>query len=120
MAYAAHVATLAQRPDDKGFDQRAHLAGLVKRGQATEAQRRMLDGPDFPEAVGYLWDWHSELARTRTVGMNGVDPLTYPTIDAWARLTDRSPLPDEVEALLDLDAVTRNPDAFKVTLSEVA
>jgi hypothetical protein len=112
MDYAAHVTTL-QQPDDKGFAQRAHLLGLVRMGKATEAQREILEGPPFPEALSYLWEWHQELARTRSVGMAGVEPLTYLTIDAWARLTDRQPLPDEVDALLQLDAVTRSPEAAK-------
>jgi hypothetical protein len=109
MVYAAHVAVL-QKPDDKGFAQRAHVQGLVRRGQATEAQRRLLEGPPFPDSLDYLWEWFCELARTRTVGMAGVDPLTYPDVDAWARLTDRQPAPEEVEALLDLDAVMRHPE----------
>lgn len=115
MAYAAHLTMLSQ-PDEKGHAQRAHLEGLVRRGVATAAQRRMLDGPPFPEALGYLWEWHGELARTRSAGMNGVDPLSYPTIDAWARLTERAPLPDEVDALLRLDAVTRSADAARAFL----
>lgn len=112
MVYAAHASVL-QQPDDKGFAQRAHLEGLVRRGVATDAQRRRLHGPEFPVALDYLWGWHLELARTRTAGMNGIDPLTYLTIDAWARLTDRAPLPDEVDALLQLDAITSSPDAAK-------
>lgn len=100
-----------QKPDDKGFAQRVHLEGLVRRGVATAEQRRLLDGPPFPESLDYLWGWFEELARTRTVGMAGVDPLTYPTIDAWARLTDRRPWPDEVDALLQLDAAMRHPES---------
>lgn len=110
MVYAAQVATMST-PDEKGFAQRDHLRGLVRRGVATEAQRRLLAGPEFPESLAYLWEWHGELARTRTMGMNGPDPLTYPTIDAWARLTDREPTPDDVDALLQLDSIARNPDA---------
>jgi hypothetical protein len=112
MDYAAHVTTL-QQPDDKGFAARAHLLAKVRMGKATAEERQLLEGPPFPETVAYLWEWHQELARTRSVGMAGVDPLSYPAIDAWARLTDRHPLPDEVDALLQLDAVTRSPEAAK-------
>lgn len=117
MVYAAHVATLL-KSDEKGFAQREHLRGLVRMGKATEAQRQMLEGPPFPESLDYLWDWWGELARTRTVGMAGPDPLTYPTIDAWARLTDRSPTTDEVDALLQLDAVARHPDVVAKALAD--
>jgi hypothetical protein len=112
MLFAAHVAVL-RKPDEKGFAQRAHLLGLVKRGRATAAQIEMLEGPPFPDVLDYLWEWHVELVRTRNVGMNGAEPLTYQAIDAWARLTDRQPLPHEVEALLQLDAVTRHPEAME-------
>jgi hypothetical protein len=113
MVYAAHVAVM-QQPAGQGFAQREHLLGLVRRGIATDEQLKRLDGPPFPEVLRYLWEWHEELVRTRTVGMTGVDPLTYPTIDAWARLMDRELIPDEVEALLQLDAVSRHPDAAAV------
>jgi hypothetical protein len=112
MVYAAHVAVM-QKPDEKGFAQRAHLQGLVKRGRATAAQRRLLDGPPFPESLDYLWEWHMELARTRNYNMNGPEPLTYPAVDAWARLTGREPEPYEVDALFRLDVVTRHPDSLK-------
>lgn len=39
------------------------------------------------------------------------DGLTYTALEAWARLTDRSPSPIEVETLLRLDFITRSPDA---------
>lgn len=71
---------------------------------------RKLTGPEPPDAVAYLLEWTDELARTRTVGPHGVDGFSYPMIESWARLTDRSPLPHEVDALLTLDAVMRFPE----------
>jgi hypothetical protein len=70
-----------------------------------------LEGPLFPEELEYLWAWFEELDRTRTVGVNGPEGFTYPMIDAWARLTDRTPAPHAVEALFLLDVVMRHPDA---------
>jgi hypothetical protein len=112
MAYAAHEATM-RKPDERGFAQRDHLRGLVRRGMATEAQRRLLAGPPFPDLLAYLWDWFMELDRARTIGMNGPDLLTYQVIDAWARLTGREPWPHEVAALISLDLVTRHPEAVR-------
>lgn len=37
--------------------------------------------------------------------MEGVAPLSYTTITAWARLTRRSPEPWEVDVLLELDGI---------------
>lgn len=60
--------------------------------------------PRFPESVGYLREWAYELRGRSGVGMEGVAPLTYLTISAWAELTDRQIEPHEVTALLAMDA----------------
>jgi hypothetical protein len=38
-----------------------------------------------------------------------MNPVTWTTIDAWARRTGRDPLPHEIDALFALDAVMRSP-----------
>jgi hypothetical protein len=43
--------------------------------------------------------------------MSGLAPLGYEAVTAWARLTERTPQPHEVRALLALDAVMLFPDA---------
>ena len=43
----------------------------------------------------------------------GLAPLGYATVEAWARLMDVEVEPHEVEALMVLDAVMRNPEAPK-------
>jgi hypothetical protein len=80
---------------------------------------RFLPRVRLPEPLEYLWDWFSEMDRTRASDMNGPLPLSYPTIDAWARLTARSPSPAEVELLLQIDLVVRQPDAWKESPEEV-
>lgn len=70
-----------------------------------------LEGPPIPYAIEYLWDWFNELERGRGIDMNGPSPITYESIDSWARLTDRNPKPYEVNALFILDAVSRNPNS---------
>lgn len=54
----------------------------------------MLDahGP-MPERLAYLWQWFRELRK----------PLSYTEIEAWARLTRRSPERWEIDALFRLD-----------------
>lgn len=66
-------------------------------------------GPECPEELEYLLAWARELARTRTVGMNGPDGFTYPMIESWARLTGHEPTPLEVEALFLIDGAMRFP-----------
>ena len=57
--------------------------------------------------MAYLWGWFVELECGRKYGRWGPDPISYTEIAAWALLTDRHPLPHEVEALVTLDVVTR-------------
>lgn len=94
-----------------GTPQRAHLEAAAQRGHA--GAQTALVGPPIPEALAYLWDWLFELDAARGVTMDGLAPLTYQDLDAWARLTDRHPEPHEVRALLYLDSVLRHPDAYK-------
>lgn len=111
LAFVAHEARMRLPADKEGkFTVRQALESTAKRGaqSAVEALR----GPEMPEALEYLWDWFLELDRTRTAGMNGPDPLTYPVIESWARLTQRAPTPADVSLLLDMDAVMRHPEAL--------
>lgn len=97
-------------PVQTGGVVRDHVAAAVARGMVPESE---LYGPEIPDAVEYLWRWHFELQRGRAFdGATGrVQPLGYRDVEAWARLMGRRPSPDDVDALLHLDAVARNPDA---------
>ncbi len=63
-----------------------------------------LDSAPFPDSVAYLWEWVVALHGRSGVGMGGAAPLSYSTVEAWAKLTGHRPLPYEVEALMVLDA----------------
>ncbi|MDB4913105.1 MAG: hypothetical protein JWM95_749 [Gemmatimonadetes bacterium] len=120
MTAAAHEFRM-QKPDDEGFATRASYEGRVRRAALTHgadspqhlAALRELEGPEFPESLDYLWRWFQELHRTRAAGMNGPEPMTHTEIDAWARLTNRTPDALEVDALLMLDLLSRHPDALQ-------
>lgn len=120
MQVAAHEARM-RAPDKQGNATRLHYQGIANRvalvhGEESPQYKKALqnlEGPEIPEQLAYLWLWFLELDRTRTHGMNGPDPITYPMIDAWARLTQRTPDAIEVDALLLLDVVSRHPDALK-------
>ncbi len=85
---------------------RVHLQGLVARGKLPQSA---LDGPDWPDALGYLLDWATELGNTRQPGMHVMGGFTYVEIEAWARLTARAPSLLEMEALMLIDAAQRFP-----------
>ena len=69
-----------------------------------EAQKELEQAPDCPEEVEYLVEWSQALYGRSGVGMSGAAPLSYQTIETWARLMDIGKLsPLEVEALILLD-----------------
>ena len=107
MHYAAWDARLAT-PDESGTPARAHLVAAAARG--SEHAIRMLEGPALPTALEYLWEWYQELRRGLGAGLEGIAPLSWVTLDAWARRTGRDPEPHEADALFSLDAVTRHPE----------
>lgn len=117
LAAVAHDARLATL--EEGAPRRVHLEQRYRRlvetkGAAhpmTLAARAELDGPEPPECMAYLLDWSDELFARSGFDMHGIAPLTYASVDAWARLTDRTPEPHEVDALMRLDSVRRHPPA---------
>ncbi len=89
--------------------ERVHLQAAAARGIQRAKDR--LRGPEFPEPLRYLYDWFHELLAGRGVDMNGLMPLSFTELDAWARQTRRRPEPHEVRALFLLDAATRHPES---------
>ena len=56
----------------------------------------------MPPAGRHIWEWFCELARS-----TGDQPLSYPALDAWSRLTGHRPRPWEVALLIAIDALGR-------------
>jgi hypothetical protein len=77
--------------------------------KGNEDAQKELQGPPLPPCVAYLYEWAMGLFGRSGIGMEGVAPLTFTTIESWARLTDRNLEPHEVEALLEIDLAMR-PD----------
>lgn len=71
----------------------------AKSGNAPAIQA--LEGPEFPEQMRYLWDWHCELR------MGVRDMMTWIDLRAWQSGADL--LAREIEALFYLDMIFRNP-----------
>jgi hypothetical protein len=84
-----------------------HLEGLAARGHKKALEK--LEGPTFPEALEYLWDWFQDLDSSRHTTPEGPEPLTYQEILAWAQLTGSRTTPEEVRALRLLDKAYLNP-----------
>ena len=80
------------------------MADLQK--QLCEALARFLAGnqkPAIPEAGRLLWSIFVDLAKSRSYGANGPNPISFAEIEAFARL-NRWPLqPHHVEIIRALD-----------------
>jgi len=62
-----------------------------------------LEGPECPDVLRHLMEWFLELSSARGSSGFGINPIGYPDIEAWSRLTGARPSPYEVECLLALD-----------------
>jgi hypothetical protein len=116
MQHTAYQARL-DKPLPDGTTTRAAYAFLLTKARRQHgddspqvaAALARLDGPARPECLSYLESWSRALHGRSGVGMDGPAPLSPPVIESWARLTGRRVRPHEVEALLTLDTVRRNP-----------
>jgi hypothetical protein len=63
-----------------------------------------------PEDLYYLIDWAYSLCGRSGASMAGVAPLSYSQVADWARLMHIAPTRLELQALMALDAVIRNPE----------
>lgn len=107
MAYVRHEARLDLRNAD-GVAPRAALELRASQGAAGAIEA--LTPPEYPEGLSYLLGWLEELVGRSGVGMDGLAPLTWQTLDAWADRTGRHPTPEECTALMLLDGAYRHPD----------
>lgn len=94
-------------PDEHGVTPRDRTRQLVRRGRSD--LQRDLDGPSFPPALRYLWEWANEVRRGLGTGFDGINSLSWVALDAWSRHTGHTPAPHEIEALFDLDFAMRKP-----------
>jgi len=85
------------------------LLGAHNQQLRQRARKELIQEPDIPGRVAYLWRWWSELDRGRRYGMNGAEPLAFLDIESWARLSGRRPTHTDIESLIAIDRVVLNP-----------
>lgn len=88
------------KPSGQGQTVGEHLEGLRRRTGRTP---RELIPPPCPPAAIALWNDFLELDRARGSNGAGPNPIRYAEMDAWARLTGRTPSPREVRLYVELD-----------------
>lgn len=77
---------------------------------AERARAELYGGPEIPEYVAYLYEWAVELHGRCGVSSSSILPLSHQEVRAWAELRDIAIVPHEVDALMRIDAVLRNPE----------
>ena len=100
---------MLNRKGDDGSTKRSHLE--VRARQGSQDAVNALLGPEPPDTLLYLMEWAYGLCGRSGASMAGIAPLGYGTIAEWARLMSIEPSPLEVQALILLDGVIRNPEA---------
>jgi len=72
--------------------------------------REALEGPEFPEALRYLWERFERLDAMREAGFHGPARFSPPFLAAACQLFGWTLAPHEVEALTMLDLATLYPE----------
>ncbi|NOK32337.1 hypothetical protein HMI49_03860 [Corallococcus exercitus] len=63
----------------------------------------LLEAPPLPEALAHVWGWFAELSNARGAGAFTLNPISFPDMEAWVRLSGHRPTPFEVQLLRRLD-----------------
>jgi hypothetical protein len=101
--------------DEKGGVQKDEKGEVVTRARRYEkaafgalpnegARRALLDGPECPPELFWLWELYCDLARGRSIGFDGRH-LTWESLAAWLRLRNIQLTQFEIDVLFDLDSV---------------
>lgn len=93
-------------PDRNGYTRRAHLESGARQGMLG-AQLDLIGPGDLPEGLWHVWTWYLELAGARGSSGFGWNPIGWPELAAWQRLTGARPLAHELDWLLALDRAFR-------------
>lgn len=83
-----------------------HLAAAKRQGAA------VTDAPDIPSEMVYLWEHYRNLSRSRGGNGFGPNPIGWPDIEAYDRLTRSYLEVWEVKAIRAMD------DLFLATMAE--
>lgn len=95
--------------DKDGVSWREALEGLIYRTRdpARRAEREAeLACPPFPEALRHVWTAFCRLSARRGAGFS-INPISWPDIDAYTRLSRMPLAPWEVRLIEELDDMFR-------------
>ena len=84
-----------------GESLRTHLLSVYR--QTGKLPEQLAIEPDMPQSVAHVWQYFTELHRTRGGNGFGANPIAYMEIESWCRLSGISLYPWEVALITALD-----------------
>jgi hypothetical protein len=114
-AFAGRYFHLAE-PDSTGRTREERLQAQLDRAIRKNAAARIaeieadLARPEFPRALGYLWDAYLRLRRRKGGGFAGPEPISWQDIDAFVRRSGLRLAPWEISLLEALDDIYLSPE----------
>jgi hypothetical protein len=73
------------------------------------ADRLEVEGPPFPELLGYLWSWFSQHSMGLAPAGEGFPVITWEGLETWTRIMQIDDLdPWEAEAMVALSVTRAN------------
>lgn len=73
-----------------------------------QTPKELINPTDLPYALEYIWNWFIELSNSRPTGFSGLEPLSYPVIESWMRVTGNAPSAFDVSLIRKVDDLYRS------------
>jgi hypothetical protein len=67
----------------------------------------LINPTDLPPELEHVYGWFCELSNSRPQAFSGLEPITFPVIESWTRVTGAKPSAYEVDLIRKLDDVYR-------------
>lgn len=85
---------------------RDHLEQLEATTGHTPAE--LINATELPPELAHVWGWFIELSNSRPGGFGGIEPLTFPVIESWIRVTGNQPSANDVTLIRKVDDLYRS------------
>ena len=67
----------------------------------------------LPPELEHVYGWFCELSNARSSSFSGLDPITFPGIESWMRVTGIRPGAHEIELIRKIDNLYRTVNKKK-------
>lgn len=72
-----------------------------------ETPDALINPSELPTGLEHIWSWFIELSNARPAGLSGLEPISYPVIESWMRVTGSEPSSNDVSMIRKLDDLYR-------------